>query len=205
MGVVAPSEQDELPFDRILDEVKRAHKAARDQDLGEAALRELVGRFKAEVKQVTGQVSRRRRPPSCGARSALCSGHGTIRAPTTTASCTASPRRWAPRSTSRPWCFGNLGDDCATGSRSPATRRPATAELYGEFLTNAQGEDVVAGIRTLEQPADPDQLPAWAAGSFFASSLIGSGVRDPRDHVLALGVGQELAVQLGGAGRRGCG
>ena len=44
--------------------------------------------------------------------------------------------------------FGNMGDDCATGVSF--TRNPATGEntFYGEYLTNAQGEDVVAGIRT---------------------------------------------------------
>ena len=44
--------------------------------------------------------------------------------------------------------FGNMGDDSGTASRSPATRTPARRSLFGEYLTNAQGEDVVAGIRT---------------------------------------------------------
>ena len=46
--------------------------------------------------------------------------------------------------------FGNKGDDSARASSSPATRPPASAALYGEFLADAQGEDVVAGIRTPE-------------------------------------------------------
>jgi len=54
LGVVAPSEHDEPPFDRILDEIKRERRAARDQDLTEDALRDVVARFKAEVQRVTG-------------------------------------------------------------------------------------------------------------------------------------------------------
>src|SRR6185436_2868697 len=50
MGVVAPSEHDPLPFDRIFDDVKRKHRANRDQELAEAGLREAVALFKAEIK-----------------------------------------------------------------------------------------------------------------------------------------------------------
>src|SRR5262249_28228600 len=54
--------------------------------------------------------------------------------------------------------FGNMGDDCGTGVAF--TRNPSTGEnkFYGEFLINAQGEDVVAGIRT---PLPVDQMPSW--------------------------------------------
>ena len=57
--------------------------------------------------------------------------------------------------------FGNMGDDCGTGVAF--TRNPATGEnkFYGEFLVNAQGEDVVAGIRT---PQPVAQMPKWKAG-----------------------------------------
>ncbi|MGH9440913.1 MAG: PEP/pyruvate-binding domain-containing protein, partial [Thermoanaerobaculia bacterium] len=58
------------------------------------------------------------------------------------------PETWGTAVTVQAMVFGNLGDDCATGVAF--TRNPATGEkaLYGEFLPNAQGEDVVAGIRT---------------------------------------------------------
>ena len=54
--------------------------------------------------------------------------------------------------------FGNMGEDSGTGvafTRDPAT---GTNKFYGEFLINAQGEDVVAGIRT---PQSVDQMPKW--------------------------------------------
>jgi pyruvate, orthophosphate dikinase len=182
MGVVAPSEQDELPFDRILDEVKHAHKAARDQDLGEAALRELVSRFKAEVKQVTGQVF----PDDVttqlwGAIGAVFGSwnnpradyyrklHGIAATMGTAVNVQAM-------------VFGNLGDDCATGvafTRNPAT---GTAELYGEFLTNAQGEDVVAGIRTPEPISElAKKLPAAHAELVRVAKLLEDHFRDMQD------------------------
>ena len=59
--------------------------------------------------------------------------------------------------------FGNMGDDCGTGVAF--TRNPSTGEnkLYGEFLMNAQGEDVVAGIRT---PQTIDQLKVIAPAAY---------------------------------------
>ena len=70
------------------------------------------------------------------------------RAPTPTAACTASPTPGAPPSTCRRWCSATWATRSATGVAF--TRNPSTGahELYGEFLVNAQGEDVVAGIRT---------------------------------------------------------
>jgi pyruvate, orthophosphate dikinase len=63
------------------------------------------------------------------------------------------PDDWGTAVNVQAMVFGNLGDDCATGVAF--TRNPSTGEnlFYGEFLTNAQGEDVVAGIRTPEPPA----------------------------------------------------
>ena len=78
--------------------------------------------------------------------------------------------------------FGNLGDDCATGvafTRNPAT---GTAELYGEFLTNAQGEDVVAGIRTPEPIAElAKKLPAAHAELVRVAKLLEDHFRDMQD------------------------
>ena len=61
---------------------------------------------------------------------------------------TASPTSWGTAVNVQAMVFGNMGDDCATGVAF--TRDPSTGEnvFYGEFLINAQGEDVVAGIRT---------------------------------------------------------
>ena len=73
---------------------------------------------------------------------------GRTRAPSPTAACTTSRRSWGTAVTVQAMVFGNLGDDCATGVAF--TRDPSTGErrFFGEYLINAQGEDVVAGIRT---------------------------------------------------------
>ena len=97
----------------------------------------------------------RRRSPttrtsSSATRSRRCSSRGTAGARATTAAWRASPTTSAPRSTCRRWCSATRATTPAPASRSRATRRPASSTPYGDFLTNAQGEDVVAGIRITE-------------------------------------------------------
>ena len=80
--------------------------------------------------------------------------------------------------------FGNMGDDCGTGVAF--TRNPATGEkeLYGEFLMNAQGEDVVAGIRTPQQisAAAATMLPeVYAAVRARSRKRLESHYRDAQD------------------------
>ena len=69
------------------------------------------------------------------------------------------PYSWGTAVNVQSMAFGNMGDDCGTGVAF--TRNPATGEkkLFGEFLTNAQGEDVVAGIRNTEPIADLKTTP----------------------------------------------
>ena len=104
--------------------------------------------YKAAVERETGKPFPQDPPSSCGAPSAPCSAPGRTRAPRPTAACTASPTAGARPSTCRPWCSATWATTRATGVAF--TRNPSTGEreLYGEFLVNAQGEDVVAGIRT---------------------------------------------------------
>jgi pyruvate,orthophosphate dikinase len=135
-------------FEAELEKIKHEKHAQADTDLDEAALRELVSRFKALVKTKTG----REFPQDPAAQLAMARD--------------AVFRSWMnPRAQEyrriydipdhigtavnvQMMVFGNMGDRCATGVGF--TRNPATGanEFYGEFLINAQGEDVVAGIRT---------------------------------------------------------
>ena len=73
------------------------------------------------------------------------------------------PSSWGTAVNVQMMVFGNMGNDCGTGVAF--TRNPSTGEnkLYGEFLMNAQGEDVVAGIRT---PQKIDQLKEVAPGAY---------------------------------------
>ncbi|MBA3457083.1 MAG: pyruvate, phosphate dikinase, partial [Deltaproteobacteria bacterium] len=150
LGVVAPTEHDEAPFDTILDDVKRKHRANRDQDLTEAALREAVALFKAKILEVTGEsFPDDVRTQLWGAIGAVFRSWNNPRADYYRKMNGISAAIGTAVNV-QAMVYGNLGDDCATGvafTRNPAT---GTAELYGEFLINAQGEDVVAGIRTPE-------------------------------------------------------
>ncbi len=103
----------------------------------------------------TASTRARRSPPiptcSSNARSRRCSSRGTASAPSTTGASSGSRRHMA-NGTAVNVCtmvFGNMGDDSATGvGLHPQSRRRARTSIYGEYLVNAQGEDVVAGIRT---------------------------------------------------------
>ena len=94
---------------------------------------------------------------SSGARSAPSSSPGTTSARRPTASSTRSPTTGAPPSTSRRWSSETAARRRPRAWPSRATRRRARRSFYGEFLPNAQGEDVVAGIRT-PRPLEPRRL-----------------------------------------------
>ena len=89
-----------------------------------------------------------RRTSSSGARSARCSARGSPTAPRSIAGSTTSPATGAPRSTSRRWCSAIWARPRPPASPSPAIPSTGERAYYGEYLINAQGEDVVAGIRT---------------------------------------------------------
>ena len=204
LGVVAPSEHDEPPFDVILEEVKLAHKAARDQDLGEPALRELVARFKAEVKRATGAAF----PDDVttqlwGAIGAVFRSWNNPRADYYR-KLHGIPATMGTAVNVQAMVFGNLGDDCATGvafTRNPAT---GTAELYGEFLTNAQGEDVVAGIRTPEPITElAKKLPAAHAELVRVAKLLEDHFRDMQDLEFTIQSGELFMLQTRSGKRTG--
>ena len=204
MGVVAPSEHEDLAFDRILEDVKRKHKAARDQDLSEAALREAVALFKAEIQRATGRAF----PDDVTAQ--LWGAIGAVFASWN------NPRADYYRKLNgisaamgtavnvQAMVFGNLGEDCATGVAF--TRNPSTGanELYGEFLTNAQGEDVVAGVRTPEPIAQlAAKLPAAHAELVRVAKLLEDHFRDMQDLEFTIQSGQLFMLQTRSGKRTG--
>ncbi len=204
MGVVAPAEDAELPFDVILDDIKRTHKANRDQDLTEVALREAVQRFKAEIHKATGQVF----PDDVktqlwGAIGAVFRSWGNPRADVYRKMHGISASMGTAVNV-QAMVFGNLGEDCATGvafTRNPATGTP---EMYGEFLTNAQGEDVVAGIRTPEPlPELGKKLPAAYAELVRVAKLLEGHFRDMQDLEFTIQKGQLFMLQTRNGKRTG--
>ena len=149
------------PFEAILEAKKHARGVQLDTELPAAALKELVVEFKAAILQKNRACSSPTTPgSSSGAPSAPSSAPGRTRAPITyRAHVRASPTAGAPPSTCRRWSSATSATTAPPASRF--TRDPSTGEqrFYGEYLVNAQGEDVVAGIRTPQ----PDRQGARSA------------------------------------------
>jgi pyruvate,orthophosphate dikinase len=204
LGVAAPTEHDPAPFDRIFDDVKRKHRANRDQDLTEAGLREAVALFKAEIKTATGDAFPDDvRTQLWGAIGAVFASWNNPRADYYR-KLHGIPASMGTAVNVQAMVFGNLGDDCATGvafTRNPAT---GTAELYGEFLTNAQGEDVVAGIRTPEPIAElAKKLPAAHAELAKVATQLEDHFRDMQDLEFTIQSGQLYMLQTRAGKRTG--
>src|SRR5262245_21786201 len=148
LGLKPEHKDEEDPFEIALAEKKRQRGVANDTELDADALRELVFEFKALVKMRKG-VDFPSNPEEqlWGAIGAVFGSWMNQRA-ITYRSIYRIPESWGTAVNVQAMVFGNLGDDCATGvafTRDVATGEPG---LTGEYLPNAQGEDVVAGIRT---------------------------------------------------------
>jgi len=131
-----------------LEDLKDEKKYKLDTDLAIDDLKALVKKFKELVRQTTGQVFPNDPYEQLwGAISAVFKSWNTSRA-ITYRELHDIPAAWGTAVNVQSMVFGNMGDDSATGVAF--TRDPSTGEkkFYGEFLINAQGEDVVAGIRT---------------------------------------------------------
>ncbi|MSP83514.1 MAG: pyruvate, phosphate dikinase [Alphaproteobacteria bacterium] len=135
-------------FEDILESHKEERGATYDTDLSAADLESLVGQYKALVKDVLGRdFPQDVGEQLWGAIGAVFASWMNNRA-ITYRKLHAIPESWGTAVNVQAMVFGNMGADCATGvafTRNPST---GTREFYGEFLVNAQGEDVVAGIRT---------------------------------------------------------
>ena len=135
-------------FEDALENMKEARGFVEDVDLSGDDLEELVGEYLAIVIEETGAAFPTDPMEQLwGAISAVFGSWMNSRA-ITYRRLNNIPAEWGTAVNVQSMVFGNMGDDCATGVAF--TRNPSTGEnvFYGEFLVNAQGEDVVAGIRT---------------------------------------------------------
>jgi pyruvate,orthophosphate dikinase len=135
-------------LDRMLDEVKEKGGYATDADISAEDLEDLANRFKAKVKEVLGKdFPDDPKEQLWGGIGAVFSSWNGKRA-VSYRRIEGIPDDWGTAVNVQAMVFGNMGDDSATGVAF--TRNPATGEnkFYGEWLANAQGEDVVAGTRT---------------------------------------------------------
>ncbi len=135
-------------FEVLIDRMKEAKGVTLDVDLTAEDLKELAGQFKAEYKSKLGvDFPSDPKEQLMGAVKAVFRSWDNPRANVYRRD-NDIPYSWGTAVNVQSMAFGNMGDDCGTGVAF--TRNPATGEkkLFGEFLTNAQGEDVVAGVRT---------------------------------------------------------
>src|SRR3954465_8151795 len=154
LGLKPQTKNEADPFEEILDEMKHAKGVKLDTELTTDDLKELVRRFKKAVKERTGKdFPDDVRDQMGGAISAVFASWGNDRAIVYRRQY-GYPHDWGTAANICSMVFGNMGDDCCT--RVAFTRDPATGEkvFYGEYLINAQGEDVVAGIRTPKKIAE---------------------------------------------------
>ena len=135
-------------FEQLIDAMKTKKGVTQDVELDAADLKELAMQFKAEYKAKIGEeFPTDPKEQLVGAIKAVFRSWDNPRANVYRRD-NDIPYSWGTAVNVQSMAFGNMGDDCGTGVAF--TRDPATGEkkLMGEFLTNAQGEDVVAGVRT---------------------------------------------------------
>ena len=135
-------------FEELIDKMKEKKGVKLDVELSAEDLKELANEFKAEYKDKIGtDFPSDPKEQLMGAIKAVFRSWDNPRANVYRRD-NDIPYSWGTAVNVQSMAFGNMGDDCGTGVAF--TRDPATGEkgLFGEFLTNAQGEDVVAGVRT---------------------------------------------------------
>ncbi len=144
-------------FEQLIDEMKEKKGVTQDVELTADDLKNLAEQFKAEYKSKIGEdFPSDPKEQLLGAIKAVFRSWDNPRANVYRRD-NDIPYSWGTAVNVQMMAFGNMGDDCGTGVAF--TRDPATGEkkLMGEFLTNAQGEDVVAGVRTPMKIAEMEQ------------------------------------------------
>ena len=148
MGVQKREGEDHEPFETVIEEVKHAAGVEKDTDLSVDDLKSMVEKFKKLIKERTGKAfPQNPHEQMWGSIGAVFGSWNNDRAIVYRRKYNI-PHEWGTAVNVQTMVFGNRGDASATGVAF--TRDPATGEkvFYGEYLINAQGEDVVAGVRT---------------------------------------------------------
>jgi len=198
LGVQKRENEDHEPFETIIHEFKheKYHSNVEDSKLTAEDQAELVKRFKALVKERTGHVF----PNSPwdqlrGAAGAVFGSWMNDRA-TVYRRKYNIPTEWGTAVNVQAMVFGNTGE--SSGSGVAFTRNPAngTNEFYGEFLINAQGEDVVAGVRTPEPVAKlKAQMPKSYAELLKVRKILESHFKDVQDIEFTVQEGKLFMLQ----------
>ncbi|MBV9998783.1 MAG: pyruvate, phosphate dikinase [Verrucomicrobia bacterium] len=182
MGVQKRAGEEHEPFETVIEEVKHEAGVDRDTDLTVEHLKSLVERFKQLIKERTGKVfPQDPRQQLWGSIGAVFGSWNNDRAIVYRRKY-GIPHEWGTAVNVQTMVFGNRGDTSATGVAF--TRDPATGEkvFYGEYLINAQGEDVVAGVRTPHPVAQlAEEMPAAHKELLTVRDLLEKHFRDMQD------------------------
>ena len=169
-------------FEELIDEMKADRGVKQDVELTADDLKELAEKFKAEYKSKIGEdFPSDPKEQLMGAIKAVFRSWDNPRANVYRRD-NDIPYSWGTAVNVQSMAFGNMGDDCGTGVAF--TRDPATGDkgLFGEFLTNAQGEDVVAGVRTPMHISEMEQKFPEAFAQFNeVCKILENHYRDMQD------------------------
>ena len=169
-------------FEVLIDEMKAKRGVTQDVELTADDLKELACQFKAEYRAKLGEdFPSDPKKQLMGAIKAVFRSWDNPRANVYRRD-NDIPYSWGTAVNVQSMAFGNMGDDCGTGVAF--TRNPATGEkkLFGEFLTNAQGEDVVAGVRTPMHISEmADKFPEAFAQFQKVCKILENHYRDMQD------------------------
>jgi pyruvate, orthophosphate dikinase len=182
LGMKPEAKEERDPFDAILEEKKKAAGVEQDNELSADDLKIVVDAFKEEIKKRKGvEFPQDPAEQLRGAIVAVFDSWNNDRAIAYRKKYDI-PAEWGTAVNVQAMVFGNTGDKSGTGVGF--TRNPATGEnvAYGEFLINAQGEDVVAGIRTPQRlPELEKYLPGAYAELMRIRDVLDSHYRDMQD------------------------
>ena len=183
-------------FEQLIDEMKEAKGVTQDIELTAEDLKTLAGQFKAEYKNKIGKdFPTDPKEQLMGAVEAVFRSWDNPRANVYRRD-NDIPYSWGTAVNVQMMAFGNMGDDCGTGVAF--TRDPATGEkgLMGEFLVNAQGEDVVAGVRTPMPIAQmADKFPEAYAEFTAVCATLEDHYRDMQDMEFTIEAGKLYMLQ----------
>jgi pyruvate,orthophosphate dikinase len=206
MGVQKAAHEDHEPFETVIHELKHElyHADIEDTKLTVDDLKQLVARFKALVKERTGkQFPNDPWKQLEGAIGAVFGSWMNDRAIVYRRKY-GIPAEWGTAVNVQAMVFGNTGSN--SGSGVAFTRDPATGEktFYGEFLINAQGEDVVAGVRTPEPVADlKKHLPGALVELERIRNVLESHFKDVQDFEFTIQDGKVFMLQTRNGKRTG--
>jgi pyruvate,orthophosphate dikinase len=198
LGVQKREGEDHEPFETVIHQYKHEvyHADIEDSKLTAADQQELVNRFKALVKERTGKVFPNNPWDQLrGAAGAVFSSWMNDRAIVYRRKYNI-PTEWGTAVNVQAMVFGNTGD--TSGSGVAFTRNPANGanEFYGEFLINAQGEDVVAGVRTPEPVLRlKDQMPKSYAELLKVRAILEKHFKDVQDIEFTIQEGKLFMLQ----------